>query len=306
VITPVRLGQAGLLALLAALHLGSAQAVSELSQGEYIFHLAGCGNCHTDREHQGPPLAGGRKLVTPLGTFYTPNITPDGETGIGNWREVDFRRALREGKSPSGSNYYPSFPYTSYTQLSDADIHALWTYLRTQKAVHQDNKPHELPWYLRFRWALAIWKWLFFEPGPYQPEAGKSALWNRGAYLVKGAAHCSECHTPRNFLGGFKSGQYLAGVAQGPEGALVPNITPDSQFGIGKWSEGDMVQYLGTGLQPDGDSAGSLMAEVIDNGLRFLPEDDLKSIAVYLKGQPAVANPVGKKGRKKAKSDADY
>ena len=301
-----RLGRVGLLTLLALMPLAGAQAASGLSQGEHIYRLAGCENCHTDRDHHGALLAGGRKMATPLGTFYTPNITPDPDTGIGKWSESDFKRALRQGKSPTGSNYYPSFPYASYSQLSDEDIHALWGYLHAQKPVHQANKPHELPWYLRFRWTLTIWKWLYFTPGPYQLEAGKSSEWNRGAYLVKGAAHCSECHTPRNLLGGFKSGQYLAGITEGPDGFLVPNITPDRQFGIGKWSQGDIVQYLETGLQPDGDSAGCLMAEVIDNGLKFLPVDDLRAIAVYLKDQPAVANPVSKAKKKKAKSDADY
>lgn len=294
------------LVLLAAMPSATALASPAISPGERIYRLAGCENCHTDREHHGEPLAGGRQLSTPLGTFYTPNITPDRDTGIGHWSEGDFRRALRQGVSPSGNHYYPSFPYTSYSLLSDSDIHLLWEYLRHAKPVHLANKPHELPWYLRFRRALAFWKWLYFEPGPYQDATKQSVEWNRGAYLVGGAGHCGECHTPRNVLGGFRKGRYLAGEAKGVEGFLVPNITPDRQYGIGNWSQSDIVQYLATGLRPDGDSAGCLMAEVIDHGLKHLPEGDLRAIAIYIKAQPAVANPVAKGKRNKAKSDADY
>jgi len=297
---------AGMLSLLLALGSSAAWSDPSMGRGELIYRVAGCENCHTDRKHQGQPLAGGRELATPFGTFYTPNITPDAETGIGRWRESDFKRALREGKSPEGANYYPSFPYTSYTRLSDDDIHALWEYLHNQKPVRQANKPHELPWYLRFRWTLTIWKWLFFEPGAFQAQPAKSAQWNRGAYLVQGPGHCNECHTPRNWLGGFKWNLSLAGVAHGPDDTLVPNITPDTTYGLGRWSQGDVIEYLGTGMQPDGDAAGSLMAEIIDNGLRYLPQDDLKAIAVYLGEQPAIANPVSKKKASSRHNDDGY
>jgi hypothetical protein len=128
-----------------------------MSRGEYIYTLSGCENCHTDREHNGARLAGGRKLATPLGVFFTPNITPDKTSGIGLWSEADFTRALRFGESPSGHNYYPSFPYTSYTRLRDADIHALWNYLHAVPEVNRNNEAHELPWLLRFRPLLTFW-----------------------------------------------------------------------------------------------------------------------------------------------------
>lgn len=281
----------------AVLPVAAARAEPVADRGELVYRLAGCENCHTDREHKGARLAGGRKLATPLGTFYTPNITPDPVTGLGRWSEDDFRRALREGVGPDGRNYYPSFPYTSYTRMSDADIHALWGYLRAQPAVHQANKSHELPWYLNFRPLLAVWKWLYFTPGAYQPVAGKSAEWNRGAYLVQGAGHCAECHTPRNRLGGFERGLELAGTLAGPDGLVVPNITPDRQYGIGTWRKADLAQYLGTGNRPDGDCAGSLMAELIDNGLRYLPKMDLDAIAEYVGGLPASGNPARKAGK---------
>jgi mono/diheme cytochrome c family protein len=294
-------------ACLAASFVSGAWAAAPMSRGEYLYKLSGCENCHSDREHDGARLAGGRKLATPLGVFYAPNITPDKETGIGRWSEADFMRALREGKSPSGYNYYPSFPYTSYTRLSDADMRALWGYLRTIPAARQANEPHELPWYLRFRPLLTFWKWLYFDAGAFQPVAAKSAEWNRGAYLVQGAGHCGECHTPRNQLGGYRKGHTLAGTMQGPEGSVVPNITPDRQFGIGKWKRSELVQYLESGVRSDGDCAGSLMAEIIDNGLKYLPAGDLQAIATYVADVPAVANPVHKaKKAKPHKDDSGY
>lgn len=284
---------------------GAAGAATVTDRGEEIYRVAGCENCHTDRDNNGARLAGGRKLATPLGTFYTPNITPDPTTGLGRWTEADFQRALRQGIGPDGRQYYPSFPYTSYTKLNDDDIRALWNYMRTVPAIHHANKSHDLPWYLSYRPLLAIWKWLYYKPGAYQPVAGKPAEWNRGAYLVNGPAHCSECHTPRNRLGGFVSGEFLAGTLHGPEGVLVPNITPDKKYGIGTWHKSDIVRYLSTGSRPDGDSAGSLMAELIDNGLKYMPRADLDAISSYIADQMAVSNPARKTAGKKKRRD-DY
>lgn len=294
---------AGALALSAISAMHAARAEDSAQRGARIYRLAGCENCHTDRANGGARLAGGRILATPLGTFLTPNITPDSKTGIGNWQEDDFRDALRFGRSPRGENYYPSFPYTSYTRLSDSDIHDLWTYMRSIPAVEQANKNHELPWYLRFRVVLGLWKWLFFEPGAYRDDPKQSAEWNRGAYLAQGAGHCSECHTPRNMFGGFKGSLMLAGTMHGPEGIVVPNITPDTRFGIGKWSASDIGEYLTTGNRFDGNSAGNLMAEVIDNGLKYLPRADIEAIATYLRALPANANPIVK-AKSKPRSNA--
>lgn len=279
-----------------------------MRQGEYLFRAAGCANCHTDAKNKGAPLAGGRTLKTPFGTFYSPNITPDPETGIGRWSEADFVRALRDGRNPEGGHYYPAFPYTSYTQLTDADLHAIKTYLFGQKPVRQANKPHELPWYLRSRASLRIWKMLFFNPGPFQPQPGQSATWNRGAYLVTAIAHCDECHTPRIFLGGFKKLQRFAGNHDGVDGTDVPNITPDKKTGIGKWSQSDLVEYLETGAMPDGDYAGDVMAEVIDNSLSHLTKNDRQAIAVYMMSLPSVESVAHerKPRQKKPKTKNDY
>lgn len=269
--------------------------------GEYLFRAAGCATCHTDEKNHGALLAGGRALKTSFGTFYTPNITPDPDTGIGRWSETDFIRALREGISPAGEHYYPAFPYTSYTQLTDADLRAIWIYLSSRKPVRQANKPHELPWYLRSRVSLGLWKKMFFHAGMFRPQPDRPAAWNRGAYLVNAVTHCGECHTPRNILGGFKPSLRLAGNADGVEGAAVPNITPDKKTGIGKWSETDLAEYLETGATPDGDYAGDIMAEVIDNSLAPLTKEDRRAIAAYVMSLPPLESAIHKRTNKKPK-----
>lgn len=267
---------------------------SQLKQGEYIYRAASCETCHTDTKHAGKPLAGGHALVTPFGTFYSPNITPDKETGIGRWSEQDFVRAMRFGMSPDGDHYYPAFPYPSYTQLSDDDIRALWAYLKTRPPVMQANRQHDLKWFARSRSFVGSWKRLYFTPGVYQSDTSKSQTWNRGAYLSEAAAHCGECHTPRNIFGGIQIEQRYAGTRAGPDGGVVPNITPDKKTGIGKWRASELVEYLATGLTPEGDSAGDLMAEVIDNGLKYLTKEDLAAIAEYVLSLPPVENAVRK------------
>lgn len=275
-----------------------------ISPGEYVYRAAGCYGCHTDEKGGGQPLAGGHALKTGFGTFYSPNITPDSVTGIGKWSEQDFFRAMREGRSPAGDHYYPSFPYPSYTKLTDDDLHALWLFLKSQAPVKQANKPHDLKFFARARTFVGSWKALYFTPGAYRPDAGKPASWNRGAYLAEAAAHCGECHTPRSALGGIRTGLHYAGSRDGPDDSVVPNITPDRKTGIGKWSRSDLVTYLETGLMPDGDSAGDLMAEVIDNGLKYLKKDDLAAIAEYALSLPPVEHGV-RKPKKKPRGEFD-
>jgi len=252
-------------------------------------------------------LAGGRALRTDFGTFYTPNITPDARTGIGNWRLEDFRRALREGVSPGGEHYYPAFPYTSYTRLSDKDIELMWNYLRTVKPVFAEDRPHELKWYVRMRRLIAAWKWVFFSQGTFTPDVKYSISWNRGAYLVEAVAHCGECHTPRNLAGALKRDRRFAGTGQGPDGAIVPNITPDRRTGIGRWSRRDVADYLASGAKPDGDYAGDIMAEFIDSGLTYLSASDRNAIAEYVQSLSPVENAVGKSNKsRKQKGDFEF
>jgi mono/diheme cytochrome c family protein len=259
-----------------------------------VFWAAGGCGCHTDYKANGALLAGGRPIKTPFGTFFGTNITPDRETGLGSWSEADFVRAMTHGLGPDGTRYFPVFPYPAFTRISESDLSDLWAYLRAVPAVRQANKPHEV--WPPFGWRIGVlgWNWLNFSPGPFRPDRARSAEWNRGAYLVEGAGHCDQCHTPRNLLGGLKADLRYAGSKDGPEGELAPNITPDSGTGIGDWSVPDVVWFLQTALKPNGDDAQGLMAQQVEHGYKHLSESDLKAIAAYLKALPPIRHKVAK------------
>jgi len=256
-----------------------------IARGEYIFNAADCLGCHTMPKN-GQRLAGGRALKTPFGTFYTPNITPDRETGIGGWTDRDFIRALREGRSPNGTAYFPVFPYTSFTHLTDQDLRDLKAYLDAQPPVSQRNKPHEVSPPFGWRFLLPVWQALFLDKDGLPEETGRDERWKRGRYLVQAAGHCGECHSPRNFLGAVNHDRMLAGSPTGPEGKAVPNITPDPEKGIGKWSEGEVTFLLEIGMQPDGDFVGDGMREVVENSTSKLTAEDRAAIAAYLRTVP--------------------
>lgn len=260
----------------------AAAADPAVERGAYIFRAAGCLSCHTDTTSGGGALAGGRPLPTPFGTFYSPNITPDPQTGIGAWSEADFITALRDGTSPEGDPYYPAFPYTSYSGMTDGDLRDLFAYLLAQPPVERENRAHELDFPYSLRFTLNLWQWLYFTPGVYQPETGRDDQWNRGAYLVRHLGHCGECHSPRGFLGAVDDTRELAGNPQGPEGDRVPNLTP-APGGLADWSESDIAYALKSGITPDGDFLSDSMGEVIDDGTSHLNDDDLAAISRYLK-----------------------
>jgi len=287
----------GAVAVAAAL-LFSAPALAQpqaelIKRGEYVFRAGVCYSCHTDEKGGGQPLAGGLPLKTPFGTFYSPNITPDRDTGIGRWSDADFARALKEGIRPDGAHYFPAFPYTTYTRMTDEDIRALKAYLFAQPPVHRPNRPHDIPPPFSWRFLQIGWKMMFFDQGTFKANPAKSAEINRGAYLVEALAHCGECHTPRNPLGGMDRKMWLAGTPDGPEGERAPNITPDKETGVGSWSAGDLIEALKTGTKPDFDNLQGTMYSAISHGLKYLTEDDLKAIVAYLKDVPPIANKVG-------------
>jgi len=255
----------------------------------------GCFSCHT--APGGQKLAGGRALATPFGTFYSPNITPDPDTGIGRWSDAQFLRALREGIRPDGTNYFPVFPYTSFTRITDSDASAIKAYLFSLPAVRQQNRPHDVAFPFSWRLLQNGWKLLFFTPGPFQPVPDRSAAYNRGAYLVTALAHCGECHTPRNFLGALRPSQWMAGTTDGPDGQLVPNITPDPATGIGKWEKNYVVELLRTGATPEQSKVKGAMREVVDDGLKYLSKDDLQAIADYLFAQPGIHHEVVRRNK---------
>jgi mono/diheme cytochrome c family protein len=264
---------------------------ADLARGEYIFHLSGCKTCHTDAKNKGKLLAGGGPLKTPFGIFYGPNITPDKNHGIGKWSDEDFIQALREGTAPDGSHYFPVFPFTSFTKMTDQDMKDLKAYIFTLPAVAQPNKAHDIGFPFNIRLLQIGWKMLFFEKGKYTPDTKQSTEWNRGAYLVKGLNHCSECHTPRNIFGGSDLSRFLSGTPDGPEGEPAPNITPDKETGIGKWSAEEIADVINFGMLPDGDFVGSAMTDVSENLEKLTPKD-LKAIVVFLKSIPAIRNKV--------------
>jgi mono/diheme cytochrome c family protein len=257
-----------------------------VARGEYLANAADCAGCHTDMEHGGKPYAGGLPLATPFGTFYTPNITSEPDTGIGRWTDAQFLHALRDGVRADGANLFPVFPYPSYTGITDEDALAIKAYLFAQPAVQQPSREHEVSFPFSWRWLQTPWKWLFFTPGPFRPAPERDAVWNRGAYLVTAVAHCGECHTPRNWFGAMETSRFLAGAAHGPDGKPVPNITPDPKSGIGNWLEEDIVGVLFDGHTPDGESVGGAMKEVVKSTSR-LTDEDRRAIAVYLRSIPA-------------------
>jgi len=276
---------AGLFFLLAA---GVAAAQGDAKRGEYLAAAAGCIGCHTETREGAVPYAGGRALKTPFGTFYGPNITPDPQAGIGRWTPADFMRAMREGRRPDGAHYFPAFPYPSFTRISDADLGDLWAYLRTLKPAAQPSRPHELGFFYRWRFLVAVWKWLFFTPGPLRPDPGKSAAVNRGAYLVQALGHCGECHTPRNFLGAPKKDRSLAGAKLG-ENTSAPNLTPTR---LKRYDDGELKDILKSGLFPDGDVLGDTMSEVVRNTTSKLTPPDLDALVAYLRSlAPLPAEP---------------
>jgi mono/diheme cytochrome c family protein len=265
------------------LALAQAPAPEAVKRGEYIFNAAGCLSCHTDVKNNGQPLAGGREMKTPFGSFFGPNITPHPTYGIGRWTEAQFRRALREGIRPDGAHYFPSFPYTSFTGMSDGDISDLWAYMRTVPQEARPNTPHSIGFPFNIRLGMIGWKWLFFTPGEFKPDPAQSAEVNRGAYLTNHLSHCGECHTPRNSLGARDRSRHLGGGAihEGP----APNITPYPS-GLGKWSPADVLDLLKTGGKPDGDFVGGEMAEVVKETTSKLTDADLQAMLAYLRSVP--------------------
>jgi mono/diheme cytochrome c family protein len=262
----------------------SVWAQGDATRGEYLAKAGGCVGCHTEEKKDAVAFAGGRELKTPFGTFYGPNITPHPQAGIGSWTEADFVRAMRMGERPDGKNYFPAFPYPSFTKISDPDLRDLWAYLRALPPSARANREHDLRFPFGWRFLVTLWKWFFFSPGALMKVQGLSNIANRGAYLVQALGHCGECHTPRNFLGGPKGGRFLAG-GKGPDDKKIPNLTPTR---LKKMGDKDLLDFLTTGLYPDGDVPAESMGEVIRNTTSQLTRDDLVGMIAYLRAIPPV------------------
>lgn len=260
---------------------------SELVQrGKYLATAGDCVACHT--APGGKPMAGGLALPTPIGAIVATNITPSTTHGIGHYTEAQFIAALRKGVRADGQHLYPAMPYTAYALVSDEDAQALYVYFM-QGVAPVDAAPAQataLPFPFNIRLSMAVWNLLFLDNKPFAVDASQSAEWNRGAYLARGLAHCSTCHTPRNLLMAEDPQRRLGGGEAGTW--FAPNITSDATSGIGGWSEPEIVAYLRFGQVSHKAQAAGPMAEAVDHSLRHLTEPDLKAIAVYLKTVPAL------------------
>src|ERR1700756_3505727 len=231
-----------------------------IAHGKAKVEASDCGSCHT--ADPAKPFGGGKRIDTPFGAIYSPNLTPDRETGIGGFSDEDFRRALRNGVAPDGSRYYPAFPYPNFTKLTRGDLLAIRAYLATLTPFHNTERPPELRWPLNYRVVMRAWDFLFFRPGIFEPDQQKSTQWNRGGYLVTGAAHCGTCHTPKNIFGADKRGLAFGGGLV--QGWFAPRLDNAERSGLKSWSVDDLVEYLSSGRNAKSHADG-LMAEMVVN-----------------------------------------
>ena len=259
-----------------------------LANGRTMFLAGNCGSCHASPQQDDTTrLGGGVPLKSAFGIFYPPNISPHETDGIGAWTEADFVTAMIKGTSPDRWHLYPVFLYTSFQRMTFDDVRDLFAYIKTLPPVAGVVEENDLPILYGIRRTIGIWKLLYLGDETFRPDQTKSPQWNRGAYLVNGPAHCAECHSPRNFLGGIKVGQRFAGGPDFEGQGWVPNIT---QKGIGDWSEKDIATMLETGDLPDGDRVGGSMVKVVRNTAQLSPEDRA-AIAAYIKSLPPVDGP---------------
>jgi mono/diheme cytochrome c family protein len=255
---------------------------NEIKKGEYLARAGDCISCHTAKN--GAEYAGGLRLDTPFGYLLSPNITPDPETGIGNWTADDFYRAMHDGVNKRNEDMYPVMPYTFYTNVTREDSDAIYAYLRTLKPVHNAVDINHLYFPFDDRKTMALWRELYFTEGAFKPYPKRTAAWNRGRYLVEGLGHCGACHSPRNALGGIEHNKQYTGATI--DGWFALNLTSNLSTGLGDWTTADIVSYLKSGYSRKKSTVLGPMAEVVQNSLRYLTDDDLRAMAVYLKSLP--------------------
>lgn len=260
-----------------------------IARGKYLAIAADCAACHRGSAQQDAPYVGGYAIASPMGNIIASNITPAKGTGIGDYSEPEFRRALTQGIRRDGQPLYPAMPYTAYRGLSDDDLHALYRYFMAGVAPVDRAVPEtQLAFPFSWRYAIHGWNWLFLKKTPVDEDVKKA----RGRYLVDVLGHCSACHSPRNAMMAERDDRYLAGGEAG--GWIAPNITSNPVSGIGGWSREELVQYLRTGRNDKAQAAGG-MAEAVEHSLRFLSDDDLDAIADWLKQTPPIATAQGTK-----------
>jgi mono/diheme cytochrome c family protein len=254
-----------------------------IKRGEYLARAGDCIACHTVRG--GKTFAGGLPMLTPFGTMYTPNITPDDQYGIGKWTSDDFYRSIHNGRSKDGSLLYPAMPFTAYTKVTRADSDAMFAYMRSVPPVNEPSRPHELRFPFNQRNMLIGWRVLFFREGEFKPDPTKSVEWNRGAYLIEGLGHCSMCHTSINPLGGPVSSAAFGGGLIPLQNWYAPSLTSNKEAGLGDWDAKDINDLLKTGVSQRGAVFGP-MAEVVHNSLQYMTDADINAMTTYLKSIP--------------------
>jgi mono/diheme cytochrome c family protein len=255
-----------------------------IARGEYLVTVSDCAGCHTAQG--GAAFAGGRTLATPFGNIPVPNITPDHETGLGNWSFEDFWQALHDGKGRHGELLYPAFSYTSYTKVTQDDALAMFAYLQSLPPVHLPSTAPTLGFPYSVRNSLTAWRALYFKEGVFKPDPNQSAQWNRGAYLVQGLGHCNECHAARDSLGGTPQDMHLTGGQIPQQNWYAPDLSTRQNGGLQGWNEQDIVDLLKTGQSPKGTAFGP-MADVVATSTQHMTDDDLRAVATYLGSLPA-------------------
>jgi mono/diheme cytochrome c family protein len=259
-----------------------------LAKGEYLARAGDCIACHTARE--GKLFAGGLPMKTPFGTLYTSNITPDPQTGIGAWTSDQFYLMMHNGRFPDGRLVYPAMPFASYTRVTREDSEAIYAYLRSIAPVKQPNRPHDLTFPFNNRSLIIGWRTLFFSEGEFKSDPTKSTEWNRGAYLVEGLGHCGMCHTAINALGGSSQSQAFEGGLIPMQNWYAPSLTSNKEAGLGDWTIEEITDYLRKGVSARGAVYGP-MAEVVYNSTQYLNDDDIRAMAIYLKGLAQGSSP---------------
>jgi mono/diheme cytochrome c family protein len=261
-------------------------ASDQIAHGAYLARVGDCVACHT--AEGGKPYAGGLYVNTPFGQLPTPNLTPDKAYGIGNWSDDDFYRAMHFGIRKDGAYLYPGLPYPWFTRATRDDVLAIKAYLFSLAPVHEKNKPNKMAFPFTIRTGIAGWNALYFKPGDFKPDAGRSAQWNRGAYLVEGLGHCADCHTPKNVaLAPIDSEAFAGGKV---DDWYAPNLTSDTKEGIGSWSQQTLVTYLKRGAAKGQGVAFGPMAQTVHDSLSHLTDADLTAMAVYIKTLPPKQN----------------
>ena len=259
-----------------------------IAQGKYLATIGDCAACHTAQG--GVRYAGGRSLSTPFGDVPAPNLTPDPDTGLGQWTFDHFWQALHDGKGRHGELLYPVFSYTSFTRVTRSDALAIFAYLKSLPPAKQEATPLGLKFPYSVRSSLLAWRALYFKPGVFQPDTQKSAVWNRGAYLVEGLGHCNECHAPRNALGATATNGQLTGGRIQQAHWYAPDLSTQRGGGLDGWSTQDIVDLLKRGQSAKGAAFGP-MAEVVHNSTQYITDTDLQAMATYLESLPPRAVP---------------